>query len=144
MKKDNLQPEDIEEILNKQAGAWGVSGVSSDYRDIEDGYNMKDSRSMLALDSQAYKIAQYIGQYAISLGGLDVLTFAGGVGENGVETRERVCKYLAPFGVKLDKDLNNVKGKERKISTEDSKVEIYIIPTNEELMIAKETEKIIK
>lgn len=144
MKKDNLQPEDIEEILNKQAGAWGVSGVSSDYRDIEDGYNMKDSRSMLALDSQAYKIAQYIGQYAISLGGLDVLTFAGGVGENGVETRERVCKYLEPFGVKLDKDLNNVKGKERKISTEDSKVEIYIIPTNEELMIAKETEKIIK
>ncbi|MBP3464141.1 MAG: acetate kinase [Clostridia bacterium] len=144
MKKDNLQPEDIEEILNKQAGAWGVSGVSSDYRDIEDGYNMKDSRSMLALDSQAYKIAQYIGQYAISLGGLDVLTFAGGVGENGVETRERVCKYLEPFGVKLDKDLNNVKGKERKISTEESKVEIYIIPTNEELMIAKETEKIIK
>lgn len=144
MKKDNLQPEDIEEILNKQAGAWGVSGVSSDYRDIEDGYNMKDTRSMLALDSQAYRIAQYIGQYAISLGGLDVLTFAGGVGENGIETRERVCKYLEPFGVKLDKDLNNVKGKERKISTEDSKVAIYIIPTNEELMIAKETENIIK
>ena len=144
MKKDNLQPEDIEEILNKQAGAWGVSGVSSDYRDIEDGYNMGDQRSILTLDSQAYRIAQYIGQYVISLGGLDVLTFAGGVGENGIETRERVCKYLEPFGVKIDKELNNVKGKERKISTEDSKVQVYIIPTNEELMIAKETEELIK
>ncbi len=144
MKKDNLQPEDIEEILNKQSGAWGVSGVSSDYRDIEDGYKMKDQRSILTLDSQAYKIAQYIGQYIISLGGLDVLTFAGGVGENGIETRERVCKYLEPLGIKIDKELNNVKGKERKISTEDSKVAIYIIPTNEELMIAKETEELVK
>ena len=144
MKKDNLQPEDIEDILNKQSGAWGVSGVSSDYRDIEDGYNMKDPRSILALESQAYKIAQYIGQYIISLGGLDVLTFAGGVGENGIETRERVCKYLEPFGIKIDPELNNVKGKERKISTEDSKVDIYIIPTNEELMIAKETEELVK
>ena len=139
MKKDNLGPEDIEDILNKQSGAWGVSGVSSDYRDIEDGYNMNDQRSVLTLDSQAYRIAQYIGQYIISLGGVDVITFAGGVGENGIETRERVCEYLEPFGIKLDKELNNVKGKERKISTEDSKVAIYIIPTNEELMIAKET-----
>ncbi len=144
MKKDNLGPEDIEDILNKQSGAWGVSGVSSDYRDIEDGYNMNDQRSVLTLDSQAYRIAQYIGQYIISLGGVDVITFAGGVGENGIETRQRVCQYLEPFGIKLDKELNNVKGKERKISTEDSKVAIYIIPTNEELMIAKETEKIIK
>ena len=144
MKKDNLQPEDIEDILNKQSGAWGVSGVSSDYRDIEDGYNMKDPRSILALESQAYKIAQYIGQYIISLGGLDVLTFAGGVGENGIETRERVCKYLEPFGIKMDPELNNVKGKERKISTEDSNVDIYVIPTNEELMIAKETAELVK
>ena len=144
MKKDNLQPEDIEDILNKQSGAWGVSGVSSDYRDIEDGYNMKDPRSILALESQAYKIAQYIGQYIISLGGLDVLTFAGGVGENGIETRERVCKYLEPFGIKMDSELNNVKGKERKISTEDSNVDIYVIPTNEELMIAKETAELVK
>lgn len=144
MKKDNLQPEDIEEILNKQSGAWGVSGVSSDYRDIEDGYNMQDQRSILALESQAYKIAQYIGQYMIALGGVDVITFAGGVGENGIETRERVCKYLEPFGAKLDLELNNIKGDEREISTKDSKIKLYIIPTNEELMIAKETEKIIK
>lgn len=144
MKKDNLQPEDVEEILNKQSGAWGVSGVSTDYRDIEDGYNMNDPRSVLTLDSQAYKIAQYIGQYMISLGGVDVITFTGGVGENGIETRERVCKYLEPFGAKIDLELNNVKGKERKISTEDSKIQIYIIPTNEELMIARETAELIK
>ncbi len=144
MKRDNLGPEDIEEILNKQAGAWGVSGVSSDYKDIEDGYKMGDQRSILTLDSQAYKVAQYIGQYMISLGGLDVLTFAGGVGENGIETRERVCKYLEPFGVKLDLEANKVRGKEKCISTEDSKVKVYVIPTNEELMIAKETYELIK
>lgn len=144
MKRDNLQPEDMEEILNKQSGAWGVSGVSSDFKDIEDGYNMGDQRSILTLESQAYKIAQYIGQYVISLGGLDVLTFAGGVGENGIETRERVCKYLEPFGVKLDSKLNKVRGKEVCISTDDSKVKIYVIPTNEELMIAKDTYELIK
>lgn len=144
MKRDNLGPEDIEEILNKQSGAWGVSGVSSDFKDIEDGYNMKDQRSILTLESQAYKIAQYIGQYVISLGGLDVLTFAGGVGENGIETRERVCKYLEPFGIKLDLKANKTRGKEMCISTDDSKVKIYVIPTNEELMIAKETYELIK
>ena len=144
MKRDNLGPEDIEEILNKQAGAWGVSGVSSDYKDIEDGYNMGDQRSILTLDSQAYKIAQYIGQYVISLGGLDVLTFAGGVGENGVETRERICKYLEPFGIKLDIQANKVRGKEQCVSTDDSKAKIFVIPTNEELMIARDTAEIVK
>lgn len=144
MKRDNLGPEDIEDILNKQSGAWGVSGVSLDYRDIEDGYNMGDTRSILALESQAYRIAQYIGQYAISLGGLDVITFAGGVGENGVETRERICKYLEPFGIKLDPEANKTRGKEKCISAKDSKVKMYIIPTNEELMIAKDTYEIVK
>ena len=144
MKMENLQPEDMEDILNKQSGAWGVSGVSSDYRDIEDGYAMGDQRSVLSLDSQAYRIAQYIGQYVITLGGLDVLTFAGGVGENGIETRERVCEYLKPFGVELDKEANKTRGKEKCISTPDSKVKIYVVPTNEELMIAKETYSLIK
>ncbi len=143
MKRDNLGPEDIEEILNKQSGAWGVSGVSLDYKDIEDGYNMGDQRSILTLESQAYKIAQYIGQYVISLGGLDVLTFAGGVGENGIETRERICKYLEPFGVKLDLEANKTRGKEKCISTDDSKAKIYIIPTNEELIIAKDTYELV-
>ena len=143
MKIENLQPEDMEDILNKQSGAWGVSGVSSDYRDIEDGYEMGDQRSVLSLESQAYRIAQYIGQYVITLGGLDVLTFAGGVGENGIETRERVCKYLEPFGVKINKEVNKVRGKLTCISEEDSKVKVYIVPTNEELMIAKDAYNIV-
>lgn len=143
MKLDNLSPEDIEEMLNKQSGAWGVSGVSSDYRDIEDGFNMGDQRSILTLDSQAYKIAQFIGQYYISLGGVDVIVFTGGVGENGFETRERICDYLEVIGAKLDKNVNKQKGKEIKISTDDSKVLLYVVPTNEELMIAKETQRLV-
>ena len=143
MKLDNLSPEDIEEMLNKQSGAWGVSGVSSDYRDIEDGFNMGDQRSILTLDSQAYKIAQFIGQYYISLGGVDVIVFTGGVGENGFETRERICDYLEVIGAKLDKNINKQKGKEIKISTDDSKVKLYVVPTNGELMIARDTKEII-
>ena len=143
MKKENLQPEDIEQMLNKQSGAWGVSGVSSDYKDVEDGYAMKDPRSVLALDSQAYKIAQYIGQYYITLGGLDVLVFTGGVGENGLETRQRVCEYLKVIGIELDEVENNIKGKEKCITTKNSKIPVYVIPTNEELMIARDTHKLV-
>ena len=143
MKKENLQPEDVEQMLNKQSGAWGVSGVSSDYKDVEDGYAMKDPRSVLALDSQAYKIAQYIGQYYVTLGGLDGLVFTGGVGENGLETRQRVCEYLKVIGVELDEEANNVKGKEKCITTKTSKIPVYVIPTNEELMIARDTHKLV-
>ena len=143
MKKENLQPEDVEQMLNKQSGAWGVSGVSSDYKDVEDGYAMKDPRSVLALDSQAYKIAQYIGQYYVTLGGLDGLVFTGGVGENGLETRQRVCEYLKVIGVELDEEANNVKGKEKCITTKTSKIPVYVVPTNEELMIARDTHKLV-
>ena len=144
MKLENMAPEDMENILNKQSGAWGVSGVSSDYRDIEDGYNMKDYRSILALESQAYKVAQYIGQYIVSLGGVDIITFAGGVGENGSETRERICEYLKFLGLELDLEANKTRGKEMKISTSNSKIGVYVIPTNEELMIARDTKNIIE
>ena len=144
MKKENMQPEDIEEILNKQSGAWGISGVSSDYKDIEDGYDMNDYRSKLALDSQAYKIAQFIGQYFITLGGLDALVFTGGVGENGIETRQRICEYLKAIGVEVDSEANNTRGKEKKISSEQSKVDVWVIPTDEELMIARDTLNLIK
>ena len=144
MKKENMQPEDVEEILNKQSGAWGISGVSSDYKDIEDGYDMNDYRSRLALDSQAYKIAQFIGQYFITLGGLDALVFTGGVGENGIETRQRICEYLKAIGVEVDSEANNTRGKETKISSEQSKVDVWVIPTDEELMIARDTMNLIK
>ena len=144
MKKENMQPEDVEEILNKQSGAWGISGVSSDYKDIEDGYDMNDYRSKLALDSQAYKIAQFIGQYFITLCGLDALVFTGGVGENGIETRQRICEYLKAIGVEVDSEANNTRGKETKISSEQSKVDVWVIPTDEELMIARDTMNLIK
>jgi acetate kinase len=144
MKIDNLTPDDMEKMLNKKSGAWGVSGVSEDYRDIEAGYVENDERSRLALDSQAYITAQYIAKYLVSLGGLDVLLFTGGVGENGQETRERICDYLGFLGLEIDKVENDVKGVEKRISTENSKVEVFIVPTNEELMIAQDTYKIVK
>lgn len=144
MKKENIDSGEFDDILNKRSGAWGISGVSEDYRDIEDAYKINDKRSVLALDSQAYKVAQYIGQYIVTLGGLDILTFTGGVGENGLETRERICKYLEFLGLKLDLDANNMKGEEKLISTLDSKIKVYVIPTNEELMIAEDTKRIVE
>lgn len=144
MKLENLTIEQTEKILNKKSGAWGVSGVSEDYRDIERAYLEKDERSMIALDSQSYKTAQYIVQYMVSLGGVDVITFTGGVGENGNEERERICKYLEFLGIKLDTKKNDMKGREECISTDDSKVKLYVIPTNEELMIARDTYNLVK
>ena len=143
MKLENLEVHEIERILNKKSGAWGVSGVSEDYRDIEKEYAQNDERSILALDTQAYKIAQTIAAYMVTLGGLDILTFSGGVGEKGFEARERICKQLEFLGIKLDKEKNFVRGEEKLISTDDSKVKIYVIPTNEELMIAKDTLELI-
>ncbi|MEG0873093.1 MAG: acetate kinase [Clostridia bacterium] len=144
MKLENSTPEDIDKMLNKNSGAWGVSGVSEDYRDIEQAYEKGDKRSILALDSQSYKVAQYIAQYAVSLGGLDVLVFTGGVGENGQENRERICEYLKFLGVNIDKKENDVKRVEKCISTQDSKVEVFVILTNEELMIARDTYNLAK
>ena len=139
MKIDKLSPDEVEKILNKNSGAWGVSGVSEDYRDIEEAYRKGDKRSILALDSQAYKIAQYIAQYIISLQGLDVIIFTGGVGENGIQARERISKYLECFGVKIDENANNIQREDACISSSDSKVKVYAIMTNEELMIARDT-----
>lgn len=144
MKCDNLTIEETEKALNKKSGAWGISGVSEDYRDIERAYASGDERSILALDGQAYKIAQYIAQYMVSLGGVDVITFTGGVGENGNEARERICEYLEFLNIKIDKEKNNVKGKEVCISSDDSKVKLYVVPTNEELMIARDTYRLVK
>lgn len=141
---EDLKPDEVDNILNKQSGAWGVSGVSEDYRDIESAYADGDERSILTLDSQAYKIAQYIAQYVVSLNGVDVITFTGGVGENGFETRERICDYLTWLGVELDKKVNAVKGKEICISTPNSRVAVYVVPTNEELMIARDTYELVK
>ena len=144
MKLYNLDPDQMLKVLNKESGALGVSGVSSDFRDIEAKALEGNPRSILALDSRAYLIAQYIAKLMVTLGGTDYITFSGGIGENGFEERERILKYLECFGVKLDVEKNRVKGKETIISTEDSKVKVYVVPTNEEIMIAKDTYELVK
>lgn len=144
MRREELDANEIDRMLNKKSGAWGVSGVSDDYRDIEREYAYGDERSILALDSQAYIIAKTIVSYMVPLGGLDVITFSGGVGEKGIEERERICKFLEFLGVKIDKEANNIKGEERIISAPDSKIKVMIVPTNEELMIARDTYEIVK
>ena len=144
MKLYDIKPDEMLRIMNKESGAWGVSGVSTDFRDIERAALEGDERSKLALESRAYIIAQYIAKFLVSLGGADYITFTGGIGENGMEERERICNYLEFLDIKLDKELNKVKGEERLVSTPDSKVKIYIIPTNEEIMIARDTYNLVK
>ena len=144
MKLYDIKPDEMLRILNKESGAWGVSGVSTDFRDIERMASQGDERSILALESRAYIIAQYIAKFIVPLNGVDVITFAGGIGENGFEERERICNYLECFGIKLDKEKNKIRGEEAEISTADSRVKLYIVPTNEEIMIATDTYELTK
>lgn len=144
MKLYDIKPDEMLRIMNKESGAWGVSGVSTDFRDIERMAAEGDERSKLALESRAYIIAQYIAKFIVTLNGVDVITFAGGIGENGFEERERICNYLECFGIKLDKEKNTIRGEEAEISTVDSKAKIYIVPTNEEIVIAKDAYELTK
>ena len=131
-------------MLNKKSGVLGISGVSSDFRDLEAGDANGNEACTLALEKFFYEVAKYIGAYSAALNGLDVLTFTAGVGENGPETREAICQYLGFMGVKIDPEKNNCRGKEVKISTDDSAVQVWVIPTNEELMIAQDTAELVK
>lgn len=144
MKLYDIKPDEMLRIMNKESGAWGVSGVSTDFRDIEREAAAGDERSILALESRAYIIAQYIAKMLVSLGGTDYITFSGGIGENGVEERERICNYLEFLGIKLDKEANLTRGEEKEISTPDSKIKMFIVPTNEEIIIAKDTYELTK
>ena len=143
MKKENLIPEEMENILNKESGAFGVSMVSVDFRDIEAEALAGGKHAKLALDVYHYSIAEYIAKCAVAMGGIDVLTFTAGVGEKSPYSRNEICKYLGVLGVEISGKANIVKGEETEISSATSKVKVFIIPTNEELMIAKETEKVI-
>ena len=143
MKKENLIPEEMENILNKESGAFGVSMVSVDFRDIEAEALAGGKHAKLALDVYHYSIAEYIARCAVAMGGIDVLTFTAGVGEKSPYSRNEICKYLGVLGVEISGKANIVKGEEAEISSATSKVKVFIIPTNEELMIAKETEKVI-
>ena len=131
-------------VLNKKSGVLGISGVSSDFRDLEDGAKNGNEACQLALDKFAYEVAKYVGAYAAALNGIDVLTFTAGVGENGISNRAAICEYLGYLGIKIDPERNNVRGKEALISTDDSKVQVWVVPTNEELMIARDTAELVK
>lgn len=141
--KYNMSVDDCLTMLNKKSGVLGMSGVSSDFRDLEDGANKGNKDCQLALDKFAYECAKYVGAYAAAMNGIDMLTFTAGVGENGVAVRAAICEYLGFLGVKIDPEKNNVHGQEALISTPDSKVQVWVIPTNEELMIAKDTERLV-
>ncbi len=137
--------DEVMTILNKKSGVYALSGgVSSDFRDLEAGAAEGNEKCQLALDKFAYEVKKYIGAYAAALGGLDVLVFTAGVGENGVLMRKMICEGLEFLGVKLDLEKNKLRGDERIISAPDSKVTVWVIPTNEELMIAQDTAELAK
>lgn len=142
--KENLDISGINDIMNKKSGVLGISGVSSDFRDIEEAAKKGNERAALALDIFGYRVKKYIGSYAAAMGGLDVVVFTAGLGENSASMRKKICEGLEFLGIKIDEAKNNVRGKEADISTEDAKVRAVLIPTNEELMIARDTKALIE
>ena len=141
--KYNMSVDDCLTMLNKKSGMLALSGVSSDFRDLSEGVDNGNENCQLALDKFCYEVAKYVGAYAAALNGIDVLTFTAGVGENDHVVRASVCEYLGFMGVKLDPEKNKVRGKEMLISTPDSKVQVWVVPTNEELMIAQDTRDLV-
>lgn len=141
--KENLPQGKANEILNKKSGVLGISGVSSDFRDIEEAVAEGNERAALALKVFAHKVRFYIGAYIAEMNGVDAIIFTAGVGENDVTMREIICNNLGNLGIKLDPVKNKMRGKETEISTDDSRVKILMIPTNEELMIARDTYNIV-
>ena len=142
--KYGMSVDDCLNMLNKKSGVLAISEKSSDFRDLEAGKAEGDEKCILALEKFFYEVAKYIGAYAAALNGIDVLTFTAGVGENGPETRQAICDYLGFMGVKIDAEANKVRGKEALISTPDSAVQVWVVPTNEELMIAQDTAELVK
>ena len=145
MEKEGLNATGISNLLNKKSGVAGISGVSSDMREVTAAANNGNARARLSLDMYFYRIKKYIGAYAAAMGGVDIILFTGGVGENQADCREAACSGLEFMGVKLDKEINNVtRGEETIISTADSKVKVVVIPTDEEMMIASDTLELVK
>lgn len=142
MKKENMTTDEVDSYLNKKSGVLGISGVSSDFRDIEDAADAGKERSQLALDMFAYRVRKYIGSYVAALGGVDVIVFTAGLGENSISMRDQICNGLEFLGTRVDTDKNNVRGKAQEISVDGAKVKIFVIPTNEELVIARDTRAI--
>lgn len=137
--KENLSPADINTICNKKSGVFGISGVSNDNRDVAAAAEKGNKRAALAIEMQRYQILKFVGSYVAAMNGVDVIAFTGGIGENDPELREYVCENLSFLGIKIDSEKNKLRGREVKISTDDSKVAVFVIPTNEELAIARDT-----
>ena len=146
MEKEHLTPQEMDQVLNKKSGLLGVSGVSSDDRDVTAAREAGNERAKLAQDILEYQISKFVGGYIVALGGCDAIVFTAGLGENQTHHREEVCKYLSVMGVKLDPQKNEemIHGKEGEISAPDSKVKVFVIPTNEELVIARDTKALVE
>lgn len=143
MDNHNLSTKDMDKLMNKQSGVLGISGVSSDFRDLGKAAGEGNERAQLALDMFHYQVRKEIGAFAAAMGGVDVITFTAGVGENGIEDRAAIAEGLEYLGAKLDPQRNDVRGEDALISTDDSTVKMYVIPTNEEIMIARDTKDIV-
>ena len=143
MQQMNLDADGLMKLINKDSGVAGVSGISSDMRDIEAAVEAGNERAIMALDMYEYRILKYIGAYTAVLGGVDIIVFTGGVGENQTGTREKICKQLEFLGITFNAEANKTRGEEIEISGPDSKVKVVVIPTDEEMMIAKDTDEIV-
>lgn len=141
--KESISVEEVNKILNKESGMYGLSGVSSDFRDLDKGIAEGNDRCRLAMDVFCYSVKQFIGSYAAIMGGLDAIAFTAGVGENNPMVRRLATEGLEFMGIKLDEEANQVRGEEIRISTPDSKVQVWVVPTNEELAIARETAALV-
>jgi len=139
MMKEGLDADGVDKLMNKESGVYGMTGISSDFRDIEDAATEGNQLAINALDAYAQRVKKYIGAYAAEMNGVDAIVFTAGLGENGIGMREMICADMDFMGIKLDPEKNDVRGKDRIISSDDSRVKVLLIPTNEELMIARDT-----
>ena len=143
MDKENIAPKDMETMLNKESGVYGISGVSVDFRDIEAAAAEGDNRAELSLKHYKYMVAQFIAKYAVAMQGIDGIAFTAGVGENQCGIRKGICENLKFMGIEIDDEKNSVKGEETQISSNNSKIPVWVVPTNEELVIARDTLRLI-
>ena len=143
MKKEEISAQEMEDILNKNSGVSGISGLAPDFRVIESSANEGDEKARVAMENFKYAVASYIAKYAVAMNGVDYIVFTGGVGENQINIRKGICEKLAFMGVEIDENANNMRGEEKEISKPTSKIKVYVVPTNEELMIAKETQRLV-
>ena len=144
MRKEGLSIDEMDRILNKESGVYGISGVSSDFRDIEEAENEGNKRAAIALETFAYRVAKTIGEYVATMNGVDAIVFTAGLGENSGPTRQLICNYLGYLGIELDSYKNSLRGEEIEITTKQSRVQVFVIPTNEELVIARDTKEIVE